>query len=222
MTDSQFQQFTGTQLATLRLAMQAGAKQATTALAKWIEKPSLVELDSLEQLSLEEATGMLPLGQEPICFCAMEVDGLLRGEMIFAFDDASGLALAEIMMEQSTGNGAEWTEMAISVALETANIVCCAYLNALSSHLNNAASQTGLLPGPPKFNREFAESLMQFALMSQATEFDEVLLAKTRFQIDGVPVHWILLFVPDAESTKRLAELLDQTGAHRGNIGFDG
>ncbi len=44
--------------------------------------------------------------------------------------------------------------------------------------------------------------------MGQAIAFDQVILAQTRFEIDGDPVNWTLLFVPDAESMSRLPELL--------------
>jgi hypothetical protein len=37
---------------------------------------------------------------------------------------------------------------------------------------------------------------------------DHVLLAQTRFQIDGAPVNWILLLVPDAATMTSLPQLL--------------
>ncbi len=62
----------------------------------------------------------------------------------------------------------------ISAALETANIfglrvseLTCA------GHLPEAGGESqSLFPSPPKFARDFAESLMQFALMNQAIESD--------------------------------------------------
>jgi hypothetical protein len=49
---------------------------------------------------------------------------------------------------------------------------------------------------------------MQFALMDQASLFDTVLLAQTKFTINGAPVKWQLLLIPDAEVIARLAEIL--------------
>ena len=124
---------TRSQLAALESSFHQGSADASQALAKWIGKPSVVEIDSLEQLPLEEATGLLAAGDEPICFCSAEIKGLLTGEMILAFDDASGLALADMLLDQPRGTADEWTEMAMSAALETTNILCCAYLNSLVS-----------------------------------------------------------------------------------------
>jgi chemotaxis protein CheC len=95
--------------------------------------------------------------------------------------------------------------MEISAVLETTNIVCCAYLNSLARILpEDATDGSDLIPSPPRFGHDFAASLIESALMGQVAATDRVLLAETRFQIDGSPVHWTLLFVPDAESMIRL------------------
>lgn len=207
MTDQHDHLLAARQLAALETALHRGSADASEALGKWIGKPSVIEIDSLKQLPLQEATGVLAAGDEPICFCSAEIKGLLTGEMILAFDDASGLALADMLLDQPQGTATEWTELATSAALETANILCCAYLNSLARSFS-AAEASGLLPSPPRFSRDFAESLLQFAVMGQATTSDHVLLAQTRFQIAAVPVNWTLLFVPDAASMARLPELL--------------
>ncbi len=208
MTDQSNNLLDASKLATLKSSFHQGAADASRALAQWIGKPSVVEIDSLELLPLEEATGILTAGEEPICFCSAEMTGLLTGEMILAFDDASGLALADMLLDQPQGTTREWTEMATSAALETTNILCCAYLNSLSRDLGRSAESSELLPAPPAFNRDFAESLLQFALMGQAIASDQVIVARTRFEIDKTPVNWTLLFVPDAESMLRLPKLL--------------
>jgi chemotaxis protein CheC len=168
----------------------------------------VIELDALEQLPLEQATDLLATSQEPICFCAAEIHGRLTGQMILAFDDASGLALADMLLEQPPGTTQTWTELATSAALETTNILCCAYLNSLSRTFSQVVPSCELLPSPPSFSRDFAESLLEFALMGQAIASDLVILARTRFEIDATPVHWTLLFVPDAPSMLGLPPLL--------------
>ena len=123
-----------------------------------------------------------------------------------------GLILQEIgnlLLDRPRGTAQEWNEMEISAALETANIVCCAYLNSLTRVLPPSdQGPSELLPAPPRLSREFAESLVQFALMGQAVVTDQVLLAQTQFHIDETPVDWTLLFVPDAESMVSLRKLL--------------
>jgi chemotaxis protein CheC len=192
------------QLLALGRALHAGAAEASAALSTWIGKPTEVTSDAVQQLSLPEATSVLGEGDEPICFCVVELAGILGGCMILAFDDASGLSLADLLLDQPRGSASAWGEMETSAALETTNIVCCAYLNALSRAFPHGtaggASDPEMVPTPPQFSRDYATSLLEFALMGQAAASDQILLAQTHFQIDGEPVDWKLLLVPDAES----------------------
>ena len=104
------------QLAALETSFHQGSADASQALAQWIGKPSVVEIDSLEQLPLEAATELLDAGDEPICFCAAQMNGLLTGELILAFDDASGMALADMLLDRPPRTTDEWTELATSAA----------------------------------------------------------------------------------------------------------
>ena len=202
---------TDQQLQTLAAAFRRGAAQASEALAIWLERPSLITVDTVEQQALHDVTDVLDAGEDPICFCSVEMTGRLTGELILAFDDASGLVLADMLLNQPPGSARQWNEMETSAALETTNILGCAYLNALARALPVAPDgRSELLPSPPRFRRDFAESLLQFALMSQAVATNHVFLAKSRFQIDGTPIHWTFLFVPDAESVCKLRSLLEE------------
>ncbi|MCP3903184.1 MAG: chemotaxis protein CheC [Planctomycetes bacterium] len=196
----------GPQLTLIQTALRHGADEASHALARWIDRPTRITVDSFEQLALDEALGVLGSRETPICFCRAAMTGRLRGHLILAFDDASGLALADLLLGHERGTATAWTEMEQSAALETTNIVCCAYLNSLARVLPAGGDETEtLIPSSPQFARDFAESLMEFALMDQIVASDEVLLARTEFQIDGAPVDWTLLFVPDAPSLDKLS-----------------
>jgi chemotaxis protein CheC len=207
-----------TQLDALAGVLHAGATEASTALSGWLGRPTQVTSDTVKELSLPEATTALGESDEPICFCVVELSGILGGCMILAFDDASGLALADVLMGQARGTSTAWGDMETSAALETTNIVCCAYLNALSRAFGagtvGAVNDPELVPTPPSFSRDYATSLLEFALMGQMVVSDHVLLARTQFQIDGEPVNWKLLLVPDAESMVTLRTVLDRGPGH--------
>jgi len=139
----------------------------------------------------------------------MRLRGRCTGQLILAFDDQSGLALADILLDRASGSSRDWGPVEESGALETANIVGCAYLNSLSRDFpDRGADSQELLPSPPRFTRDFAAALMQFALMDQAMSADIVFLTRTEFHVDGLPVNWSLLFVPDSASLSTLREIL--------------
>ena len=56
---------------------------------------------------------------------------------------------------------------------------------------------------------------MEFALIGQVTASDQLIVARTRFEIDAKPVNWTLLFVPDAMSMSQLPVLLSDGEATR-------
>jgi chemotaxis protein CheC len=196
------------QMAALTSLLRQGSENASQMLAKWIGKPAVIEINSLEQIPLEDAAELLSADDEPMCFCSSEIKGLLTGELILAFDDISGLALADMLLDQPAGTSQEWNALATSAALETTNILGCSYLNSMSASFSSSAGSAELLPSPPIFTRDFAPSLLEFALMGQALSSEEIILAKTRFEIGGSPATWTLLLIPDGPSMSRLPGLL--------------
>jgi chemotaxis protein CheC len=190
-------------------ALHSGSVEASDALGRWIGKPTRIQFDGVEQLSLPEASGVLGEGDELICFCAAQMRGRLAGQIVVAFEDTSGLALADLLLNQPRGTAAEWGEMETSAVLETTNILGCAYLNSLARTLPvDDGAMSELLPSPPRFSRDFAQSLIEFTLMDQIVISTRVLLARIEFRIDGEPVDWTVLLVPDAASMLNLRELL--------------
>ena len=82
-------------------------------------------------------------------------------------------------------------------------------MNALSTHLPRGDQNQGetLIPSPPEFRHEFAASLLEFAVMEQASVLERVLLIKTRFQADQAHLDWVLLFVPTPNSLGELSRI---------------
>jgi len=186
-----------------------GSDDASHALSKWLGRPARVAIEDIEQVSLSEATEVLGDPEKALCSCAMRLSGRLTGQLMLNFDDASGLALADLLLERPIGASSAWGQIEQSAALETANIIGCAYVNVLARGFReNDAGSHEVVPSPPKFTRDFAEALMQFALMNQAMASDFVFLTRTEFCIEDSPVSCDLLFVPDADCFASLAALL--------------
>lgn len=200
------------QLSQLHRLFGAGAEQASMALSRWLDRPAQITVERVEQLPLNLATDVLGDAETPVAACVMQLQGGLAGLLILAFDDASGLGLADLLLGQPAGTAQAWGEIERSAAQETANIVGCAYLNALSRLAGGQGE--GLLPDPPRFVRDYPQALLEFALMNQASHGDVVFLTETRFHIDGSPAQWNLLLIPDNPSVMRLRRWLPhQDGA---------
>jgi chemotaxis protein CheC len=200
-----------TQLERFAVAMRMGANQASQAMATWLSAPSLVEFDSVDQLPVNDALDLLGDADQTLCFCSMEIAESMTGQIILAFDDQCGLSLSDLLLNRPVGTATEWGEVEVSAALETINIIGCAYLNSLTKYLAGAANDTfNLVPSPPTFRREFVESLLQAAFLGQATASDFIFVSRTMFQIRGKRLNWNMLFVPDAPSLGLLSKLMEQ------------
>ncbi len=81
--------------------------------------------------------------------------------MVLAFEDSSGLAMTDLILGHAPGTAASG-ENGNSAALESMNILGSAYLNGMADF--SFARKRGnreLIPSPPRFVRDFAESLLQ-------------------------------------------------------------
>lgn len=187
---------------------QTGADAAEMALSRWLGRPATIAVRGVELLPLEAAADLLGAGDEPVCGAAMTIGGALSGILLLVADDAAGLALADLLVGRSIGTATAWGEIEESATLETANIVGCAYLNAIAAALSADGSDGdgSIVPSPPAFVREYAPALMEGLLIDQAALSDTVFLTRTEFAIDGAPVRCALVFVPDAPSRARIID----------------
>jgi len=128
--------------------------------------------------------------------------GKTGGEMILIFDDADGRKLAASLLKQKTSQTAEWSELEKSALTETGNILGCSYLNAITRLID-----VELVPSPPYFIQDYAESIVQQALLAQAESTDRVLVCRTGFHREDVRLGWRVLFVP----TRGMREAMERS-----------
>ena len=205
----------------LWMIFERGAESASQALSKWLGQEVRLTLSEVELVELTVAAEVLGPPETLVAACAMGLSGPLSGQILLVFEDRSGLALVDLLLHQPVGTTASWGELEQSAAQETTNIVGCTYLNALAAHLPGQISRDSpardeLVPTPPTFLREFAGSLLEFVLMEQALELDQVLLIHTRFtwSPQELNLNWSLLFIPDRASLHALATALTELETH--------
>lgn len=197
------------QLQQLTPALHRGATEASSALARWLGTPTTMAIHTVDQCPLTQAMQVLGEGDQAICMCLMQMQQSLTGPMLLAFDDASGLAVADLLLSRPAGTATTWGDVERSCILETMNIAGSAYLNGIAEHLGERSGQSlELIPTPPTFLRDFAESLLETAFLEQATAGNEVVFTLAEFNLDGRPLQWTFLLIPDPPSLQKLAELL--------------
>jgi chemotaxis protein CheC len=207
-----------------------GAEGASLALSKWLGHEAHLTVSEVELVELDQAGKLLGPADALVAACSMELTGHLTGWILLVFEDCSGLALVDLLMQHPLGTATSWGEIEQSAAKETTNIVGCAYVNALAAHLPatparpaaegsaTAGDESELVPTPPVFFHEFAGSLLEFVLMEQAVELDQVLLIRSEFKVNRQEstLKWTLLFIPTRHSLRLLvASLLPLESSRR-------
>lgn len=176
------------------------ADEASAALSKWLGRPTTIAIREVRAVPLEQAVGVLGAADAPLVACAMRISGAIEGVLVLGCDDVSGLALADLLLGRDPGGSREWGEIETSAVVETANIIGCAYLNAMADGDRDDDGRATLLPSPPWFVRDYAAAVMEAIVMPQAMVADQVFLTHTDFLIEGCPITCSLLFVPEAEA----------------------
>jgi chemotaxis protein CheC len=197
----------------LRLIFDRGAESGSLALSKWLGEEVKLAVSEVELAELDRVAELLGPEDTLVAACAMGLTGGLTGVILLVFEDRSGLALVDLLLHQPIGTTTSWGELEQSAAKETTNIIGCAYVNALAAHLPGIDPESDadeLIPTPPSFLHEFAGSLLQFALMDQALDLDQVLLIRSEFvgARQGLNLNWTLLFVPSRTALDALATSL--------------
>lgn len=206
---NQSRPYSDTQLSQLTSAFHRGAAESAAALSRWLNAEMLAAIDEVDQCQMEAAMDLLGEGEGAVCATLMEMQGTLSGHMLLAFDDASGLALADLILRRPAGTSADWTALEISCVLETMNIAGSAYLNGIAADLSErSGGRVELIPSPPNFVCDFAGSLLQSAFVDSLSPAGHVVYAEIQFQLSGRPLQWTFLLIPDPGSMNTLAEIL--------------
>jgi chemotaxis protein CheC len=208
----------------LRMIFDRGAEGASLALSKWLGHEVHLTVSEVELVELDQAGQLLGPAEALVAACSMGLTGRLTGWILLVFEDCAGLALVDMLLQQPLGTTTSWGEIEQSAAKETTNILGCAYANALAAHLpatpwhTVAVGDAGeLVPTPPTFFHEFAGSLLEFVLMEQAVELDQVLLIRSEFKVNRREsnLNWTLLFIPTRDSLHLLVASLLQLESSR-------
>ncbi|MFO0946083.1 MAG: chemotaxis protein CheC [Planctomycetota bacterium] len=202
--------FTPSQLRLLEVIFAKGAEDASRTLSKWLRGGIRLTVDEVQEVPVQEATEILGITDAILTACVMGLRGRWTGKLLIAFEDESGRALVDMLLGRPLGTCAVWGEMEQSAAAETANILGCAYLNSLNSHMpSRTAESSELYPTPPVVLQDYASSLIEASLMEQAMVSDQVLLIRTQFTRDATQLSWHLLFVPDPGALSEIIDALD-------------
>jgi chemotaxis protein CheC len=187
----------------LREIANIGAGHAATALSQMTGRKIMIDVPEVSVRRLEEASDLIGPPDTIIAAVLMHMMGDMTGRTLLVLPEGSARALCAILLRNDAQDGPGFTDMQRSTVMETGNILCSAYLNALSDFMGMM-----LLPSVPALVVDQAGAVLTTAYLNFGHARDHVICVETSFRIDGSPeqLSGQFILMPDVAS---LAAIFD-------------
>ncbi len=189
-------EMTAAQRDALREIANIGAGHAATALSQMTGRTIMIDVPQVDVKRLEEAAELLGPTDTIIAAVLMHMMGDLTGRTLLVFPEVSARTLCSILLRSPSG-GPGFSDMERSTVMETGNILCSAYLNALSDFMGMM-----LVPSVPALVVDQAGAVLTTAYLNFGHSRDHVICVETAFRIAGSDesVNGQFILMPDVAS----------------------
>lgn len=192
------------QLDALREVASIGAGHAATALSQMTGSRIMISVPQLQVARLEEVPALIGRPEEPVATVLMHMLGDVTGRTLLVLPEPAARRLAERLLRRPQGSVVEFGELEQSALKETGNILCAAYLNALSDFMGLM-----LLLSVPTLVIDQCGAVLTSAHIEFAQAQDYVFSIETQFTLDeGNPVAGHFLLLPDLPSLQAILEAM--------------
>jgi chemotaxis protein CheC len=164
----------------LREVANIGAGHAATALSQMTGSKIMISVPQVSIRALEEVAGLIGPPDTVIAGVLMHVMGDFTGRTLVVLGEDSARSLCTLLLKRPPPAPTGFDAMQQSTIKETGNILCSAYLNALSDFLGMM-----LLPSVPALVVDLAGAVLTTAYLNFGHDRDTVFCVETTFRIEG-------------------------------------
>lgn len=191
------------QLDALREVENIGAGHAATALSQMTNRRIMITVPRITIARLEDVAGLLGDPQQVVAAVLLHMLGDLTGRTLLVFPEHAAKRLCDLLLKRATGRTTEFGVLEQSTLKEAGNILCGAYMNALSSFMGMM-----LLPSVPSLAIDLAAAVLTSAYLDFGADKDYVFCLETEFQFasDGDTLRGFFLLVPDFASLRAILQ----------------
>ncbi|MFN0181353.1 MAG: chemotaxis protein CheC [Gemmatimonadales bacterium] len=173
------QKLTPAEIDALREVANIGAGHAATALSQMTGCKIMINVPEVSVRRLEEAAELIGPADTIVAAVLMHMMGDLTGRTLLVLPETSARGLCRILLRREDVGDA-FGEMERSTINETGNILCSAYLNALSDFMGMM-----LVPSVPALVIDQAGAVLTTAYLNFGHARDFVICVETAFRIAG-------------------------------------
>ena len=191
------------QLDALKEVENIGAGHAATALSQMTSRRIMINVPKISVIRLEDVAELLGDPQEVVAAILLHMLGDLTGRTLLVFPENSARHLCDLLLGRPDGTTAAFGELEQSSLKEAGNILCGAYMNALSSFMGMM-----LLPSVPSLVIDSAAAVLTSTYLNFGTDRDYVFCVETEFAFEAVDetLRGHFLLVPDFASLRAILQ----------------
>jgi chemotaxis protein CheC len=196
------------QLDALREVENIGAGHAATALSQMTNRRIMISVPRITVTRLEEVAGLLGDPQQVVAAVLLHMLGDLTGRTLLIFPERAALRLCDLLLNRPAGTTVQFSALEQSSLKEAGNILCGAYMNALSSFMGMM-----LLPSVPTLVVDLSAAVLTSTYLDFGGERDYVFCVETEFQfaLEGEALRGHFLLVPDFASLRAILQAVRLT-----------
>lgn len=189
----------------LREVATIGAGHAATALSQLTDRRIMISVPQVRRVEYAEVPSMLSGFGSHVAVVVMRMLGDLTGRSMLVFAEHDAVRLCDLILRREPGPARAMGEMEQSGLKEVGNIVCSAYLTALSNFMGMM-----LLPSVPSLTMGATALAVASAVDPSESSSDLVFCVDTAFRADGdkEPLTGAFLLMPDQASVKAILEAI--------------
>jgi chemotaxis protein CheC len=189
----------------LREVATIGAGHAATALSQLTDRRIMISVPQVRRVEYDGVPRMLAGFGDHVAVVMMRMLGDLTGRALLVFGEGDAVRLCDLILRRPAGPARALGEMEQSGLKEVGNIVCSAYLTALSNFMGMM-----LLPSVPGLTVGPTDAAIAAAVDPHEAGSDLVFCVDTAFRAEGseVPLTGAFLLMPDPASVKAILEAI--------------
>jgi chemotaxis protein CheC len=196
------------QLDALKEVENIGAGHAATALSQLTNRRIMISVPRIQVTRLEDVAELLGDPTEVVAAILLHMLGDLTGRTLLVFPDSSARRLCDLLLNRTSGTTTTFGELEQSSLKEAGNILCGAYMNALSSFMGMM-----LLPSVPSLVIDSAAAVLTSAYLNFGSDRDYVFCVETEFTFvsEDETLRGHFLLVPDFASLRAILQAVRLT-----------
>ncbi|HEY3935037.1 MAG TPA: chemotaxis protein CheC [Gemmatimonadales bacterium] len=189
----------------LREVATIGAGHAATALSQLTDQRIMISVPHVRRVQYGEVPAMVSAFGDHVAVVAMRMLGDLTGRALLTFGEYDATRLCDLILRRPQGPPRALGELEQSGLKEVGNIVCSAYLTALSNFMGMM-----LLPSVPSLTIGPTTQAISSTVDPRESQSDLVFCVDTSFRAEGTgePLTGAFLLMPDQASVRAILEAI--------------